>query len=140
METDTTKVRGLVIAPFDTEGQRLQEIVVSALTEIGVETFRLENLPSGASLANAIMHAIRAADLIFVDVTRYNPNVFYELGYAHGLRRRTILLRSTESPFSALPSDLHGFFYIPYDPANPQRLKEDVQRAAARHAECGVQG
>jgi nucleoside 2-deoxyribosyltransferase len=32
------------------------------------------------------------ADLIVADLTGRNPNVFYELGYAHALGKRTLLL------------------------------------------------
>jgi hypothetical protein len=132
-------VRGLVITPLDPQGQIVRETVVDALEEIGVGTFRLDNLSPGARWADAISRAIQAADLIFVDITHHNPNILYELGYAHALRKRTIILVNAQSG-TLLPSDLQGFFYIPYDSGDLVRLREDVRWVALRHAECAVEG
>jgi nucleoside 2-deoxyribosyltransferase len=50
----------------------------------------------------------------------------YELGFAHALRKPTILLASTKSDDSKLPADLTGFRYLLYDPANLRMLTELV--------------
>jgi predicted nucleotide-binding protein len=70
-----------------------------------------------------------ALAFIVVDVTRQNPNVFYELGFAHALRKPTILLASAAEK-RALPSDLDGFQFIVYDGDNLRSLVDNVQRAA----------
>ena len=80
----------------------------------------------GAVLTVAILGAIREADLIIADVTRQDPNVLYELGFAEALRKPTILLVSIQSG-SGLPSDLTGLQYIMYDPANLDRLADMVK-------------
>jgi nucleoside 2-deoxyribosyltransferase len=58
--------------------------------------------------------AIREADLVIADVSNQNPNVMYELGFAHALRKLTIPLISTKS--TAYPADLAGFDWVFYDP------------------------
>ena len=125
----TKRTRSLVIAPFDAAGARVLDAVRSALEHIGVEVFRLDNIAAGALWANAITDAVRSSDFLVVDVTRQNPNVFYELGFAHALRKPTILLVSSEAT-GALPSDLAGFQYIVYEPQNLRSLVDHVQRAA----------
>lgn len=125
----TRRTRSLVIAPLDAAGARVLDAVRRALTDIGVEVFRFDNIAAGASWANAITDAVRSADFVVVDVTRQNPNVFYELGFAHALRKPTILLTSSEAT-GALPSDLAGFQYIVYEPDNLRSLVDHVQRAA----------
>src|SRR5947209_17712509 len=122
------KTRSLVITPFDSAGTRVLDAVRRALEEIGVEVFRFDDIGPGALWANAITDAVRSADFLVVDVTRQNPNVFYELGMAHALRKPTILLASSDVT-GALPSDLAGFPYIVYDPANMRSLVDNVQRA-----------
>jgi len=127
--TMTRKTRGLVIAPFDAAGRRVLDAVRRALEEIEIEVFRLDNIAAGALWANAITDAVRSCDLLVVDVTRQNPNVFYELGFAHAMRKPTILIASSEATGS-LPSDLAGFPYIVYEPGNLRGLVDRVQRAA----------
>ena len=124
------KTQVLVIAPFDAQGARVLDALRFALEDIGVQVFRFdERISAGASWANAITDAVRVSDFVVVDVTRQNPNVFYELGFAHALRKPTILIASTEGSRS-LPSDLSGFQYIVYDSNNLQELAHHVQRAA----------
>jgi len=123
------KPHGLVIAPFDAAGKRVLDSVRGALEDLGVEVFRFDNFVPGASYANALTDAVRSSDFLVVDVTRQNPNVFYELGFAHALRKPTILITSSESS-GALPSDLTGFQYIVYEPGNLRGLVDHVQRAA----------
>jgi nucleoside 2-deoxyribosyltransferase len=50
-----------------------------------------------------ILQAIRKADYIIADLSQPNPNVYYEMGFAHALRKPVILItRNLES----LPFDL----------------------------------
>lgn len=123
------QLRSLVIAPFDAAGQRVLDAVARALRELGVEVFSFDNVAPGASLANAITDAVRSSDFLVADVSRQNPNVFYELGLAHALRKPTILIASAEAQ-GGLPSDLAGFQYIVYEPNNLRSLVNHVQRAA----------
>lgn len=123
------RIRSLVITPFDAAGARILDAVRRALEEIGVEVFRFDNIAAGALWANAITDAVRSSDFLVVDVTRQNPNVFYELGFAHALRKPTILITSSEAT-GALPSDLAGFQYIVYDPGNLRDLVNHLQRSA----------
>jgi nucleoside 2-deoxyribosyltransferase len=121
--------KSLIIVPFDEHGEQVLHSLRGALEEIGVDVFRLDNIRPGASWANAVTDAIRSSDFIVADVTRQNPNVYYELGLAHALRKPTILLMSSESG-SRLPSDLSGFNYIVYEPDNLHELTERVKHTA----------
>jgi nucleoside 2-deoxyribosyltransferase len=52
------------------------------------------------------------ADLIIADMTGRNPNVFYEVGYAHALGKRVVLLtRAVDDS----PLDLRGYRHIVYE-------------------------
>ncbi|MGH2437975.1 MAG: hypothetical protein ACRDFA_13425, partial [bacterium] len=60
-------------------------------------------IPSSGSVHRDMLHHILHDDLAIVDITTLNPNVFYELGLRHALRRSgTILLRKagTKNPFN----------------------------------------
>ena len=76
-----------------------------------------------------MIEAIAAADLVVVDLSSQSPNVYYELGFAHGRRKPTILVTSHEAA-SNVPTDLQGFLYFAYDGSNLTSLVEQVRRAA----------
>lgn len=74
----------------------------------------LENY--GKSIFEQIHQGITASDFCIVDISDNNPNVFYELGVLHALKKPSILMKSSkgQSDF-AVPSDISGFFYLGYD-------------------------
>jgi nucleoside 2-deoxyribosyltransferase len=80
----------------------------------------------GAELTSNILDNIRQADFIIADVSRQNPNVLYEVGFAHALRKPTILLFNIKSDYN-LPSDLAGLQYIAYDLVNLSGLADRVK-------------
>jgi len=86
-----------------------------------------EILQTGAKWASAVTDAIQNADFIVADVTRKNPNVLYELGYAHALRKPTLLLLSTKST-GELPFDLAGYQMAAYDPDDLTSLRKQILR------------
>ena len=116
-----------VITPLDAEGRSVEDAVRRAVEDAGFEVVRYRTTVSpGAERVSAILDGIRRADLIIADVSRQNPNVLYEVGFAHALRKPTILLFNVKSG-SRLPSDLAGLQYILYDPANFRDLADRVK-------------
>lgn len=64
------------------------------------------------SIMQDIWGAINAADIIIADCTGRNPNVFYELGIAHTLGKRTIMITENEDD---IPFDLRHLRYVKYE-------------------------
>lgn len=63
------------------------------------------------SILERVYNQISKADIIIADMTGRNPNVFYEVGYAHAIGKRTILLtQNTED----IPFDLKHYPHIIY--------------------------
>lgn len=62
-------------------------------------------------ILDRIYNQIAKADLIIADMTDRNPNVFYEVGYAHALGKTTVLLTSKADD---IPFDLKHFPHIVY--------------------------
>jgi len=123
--------RGIVITSWDAAGRRIHDTVNRALQELGIKTYDLRDVPAGASLTNAITAAIREADFVVADVTRQNPNVLYEIGYANALEKPTILLVDGTTK-EEMPSDLTGLSYLTYDSKNLRSLQEYINRAVRR--------
>lgn len=126
------KARVLVITPFDASGERVRDTIYRALQELGLEVIRPEStFAPGTNITEQIANSIDTADFVVVDITRQNPNVMYELGYAHALRIPTILIMGSDTK-SVLPAELAGYNYIVYDRSNLRELSERVRRTAKR--------
>jgi len=59
---------------------------------------------------------IRRAKVLVAELTTRNPNVFYELGLAHALRKPVVLVSSNQDD---VPFDLQHIRVIYYDVTDP---------------------
>jgi len=93
--------------PFATEFSAIYEqLIKPSLEEVGYEVARADSFLQQQNILRDIVRGIATADLIIAEVTTPNPNVFYELGICHGLRKPTVLL--TQS-IDEVPFDLRGY-------------------------------
>ncbi len=77
----------------------------------------LELGASTTSWLETIMHWIVEADYVIADISRQNPNVLYEVGYAHALGKSTILLVDGTADAN-IPAALAGYLFLTYDPGD----------------------
>jgi len=101
-----------VILPFEDEFERLyEEQIAPTLADQGYCVNKADELPTQGSIIEDIIKGITQADLIVADLTDTNPNVFYELGIAHGMGVPTVLIAQD---ISELPFDLSAYSTIEY--------------------------
>lgn len=85
------------------------------------------------SIIKGIVQKLKDADLVIADLTGLNPNVMYELGVRHALKRGTIMLTQD---FSYFPSDLRDYMTVVYgfssdiheQPINYENFKRDLHK------------
>jgi hypothetical protein len=72
-------------------------------------------------------YGICAARLVIADCNEKNPNVFYEIGIAHTVGKKVILITRSEKD---IPSDIKHFDYIEYmyDPEGAQKLIDTLRK------------
>jgi hypothetical protein len=70
------------------------------------------------------------AHAVVAEISTPNPNVFYELGYAHALRKPAILLFRRQEG-EAMPFDVSGYRAIFYD--DTIGGKKGVERSLEQH-------
>ncbi len=70
-----------------------KDVIIPICEEVGLNVIRADDVFSehGVILQD-IVKSIIESEIIIAEITPSNPNVFYELGYAHALRKSTILL------------------------------------------------
>ena len=128
----------LLLLPFGHEHEGLLLFLSRELEHEGVRVLRLDEMlfTRGAVWANAIDEAIRRADLVVVDVTSANPNVMYELGYVHALRKPTIII-SEASALRDIPSDLVSFQLLTYDKNDLEPLRRPLRSLLREYSKEG---
>jgi hypoxanthine phosphoribosyltransferase len=76
------------------------------------------------SITRNIVHRTATCDIVVVDITGQNPNVFFELGIRYSLRKKTtILLRQTGV---TIPFDIHHFRCVDYSPFSQDSAIHDI--------------
>ena len=96
-----------ILMPFEEPFNAIyKSLVTPALTDAGYQVRRADSVVDQQNVLRDIVTGIDAADLVVADLTELNPNVFYELGIAHGLGIPTVLL--TQS-IDDVPFDLRGY-------------------------------
>ena len=86
------------------------------------------------TILNRIYNQIAKADLIIADMTGKNPNVFYEVGYAHALNKPTILLTQDSAD---IPFDLKHFPHIIYE-NKISKIREELTKKVAWFKENSI--
>ena len=93
--------------------------------------FRIDEKAGPGVIFQDIQREIEQAEIIIAEITPPNANVFYELGYAHALRKPTILLaqRGAELPF-----DIRSFRVVFYNDTIGGKL--EVERNLQTHLQA----
>lgn len=102
-----------VIMPFGGKFDELyQKIYAPAIREVGLEPLRADEIYDNQAIIQDIDRCIQDATLILADVTGRNPNVNYELGAAHALKKEAIILTADSKD---VPSDYRHLRYLSYN-------------------------
>ena len=88
------------------------DFIKPVLEDAGFDVLRANDIRSTQNVMRDIFEAITKSDLIVADLTGSNPNVFYELGIAHALKRPVILLTQI---IDDVPFDLRTYRLIEYN-------------------------
>lgn len=113
--TSYQKPEAFIVSQFGGDYDILYSDVLEPVCEkLGYKPVRGDEIASCSMIINDIVNSIRSSAVVIADITPDNPNVFYEVGYAHALNKPTILL-CEKSIRDKLPFDVSGFRTIFYD-------------------------
>jgi nucleoside 2-deoxyribosyltransferase len=91
-----------VLMPFDAKFSDIHKFgIQGAAAEVGAYAERVDEQTFTEGMLDRIFTQIDKADVVVADMTGRNPNVFYEVGYAHALDKIVLLLTqdSNDIPF-----------------------------------------
>ena len=125
-----TNVEQLIFAamPFAPQYEDVFFIAMRyAAEQVGAVCTRVDRREFQGSVVEEIQKLIRKSIAVFVDLSEAKPNVLYETGYAHALKKPCIHICST--PLEKLPFDVLQWKTTKYNPGQIHKLgKELAQR------------
>jgi hypothetical protein len=114
--------------PFNTF---YHEVISRQADAAGFDVRRIDERAGPGVIFQDIQREIEQAEIVIAEITPANPNVFYELGYAHALGKPTILLARRESQ---LPFDIQSYRVVFYN--DTIGGKPEVERSLRRHLDA----
>lgn len=112
--TDTCFVMQPFAAPL---GTYYEKIYKPAIEKAGLTPVRADaDIFGTGKIMDQVWTGINAAKVLVAELTSRNPNVYYELGLAHALKKPVVLISSNEED---VPFDLHHIRVIYYDVTDP---------------------
>ena len=102
-----------VVMPFKDEYASLyDDIIAQACKDRRLSVVRADRILEPGNIPQLILQRIRDAFFIIAELSEDNPNVFYELGYAHSCNKPIIAIADRQRK---LPFDVSGERTIFYD-------------------------
>jgi hypothetical protein len=102
------------------------QIYLQGCKDAGLEPIRADGLFTTGSVMEQIWEQIKRAKVLLAELSGKNPNVFYELGLAHALRKPVVFVTSN---LDDVPFDLRHLRVVVYDVRNPGwdvKLRQDI--------------
>ena len=91
-----------------------EEVIRPPLAALGFNVVRADDSVRTGSITKEIVGLLASSALVVADITDLNPNVFYELGVRHTLRRRGTIILMDKSR-TKIPFDLTPYRVIEFD-------------------------
>ena len=89
--------RAFLIMPFKSELDFVHSVIDRIVTNYGIECIRADQIAISRPVMEDVKTQIAEADIVIVDFTGKNPNVYYEAGLADAWKKDWIILtQSTE--------------------------------------------
>src|SRR3954464_11148455 len=131
MRTPTARDGGeapvvFVLMPFQKEFDDVYHLGIRVPCEsVGARCGRVDHEIFVGNILDRIRDGIAFADVLIADMTGKNANVFYEVGYAHAIEKRVILLTQHSED---IPFDLKHHVHIIYDRGELSVLSETLTK------------
>lgn len=112
-----------------------------AIEQAGLTPMRADDdIFATGKIMDQVWRGISNATVLVAELTSKNPNVFYELGLAHALRKPVVLVSSNEDD---VPFDLRHIRVIVYDQSDPfwggkliDKIADNIKSALANPEEA----
>jgi nucleoside 2-deoxyribosyltransferase len=116
--TNVSEFRDVIISVCE---QIKLEVTQRYEIDIEFKTY-FEDAQYGKLLQAGLRKQIENSDIFIMDMVDASPNLFYELGYAHALKKEIIILAGLKAP-SLIPTDMSDLLVGKYSDLSDLQLK-----------------
>jgi hypothetical protein len=131
-KVSTSPGQAFVVMQFSSPFNEIyEEVIKSVCSEFGIEAHRADETYGPGLIIADVVREISNSEFVIAEITPPNPNVYYEIGYAHAINKPTILL--ADSNLGKLPFDISGFRTLFYENsiAGKRKFEEGLRRHVA---------
>ncbi len=115
-----------MVMPFGEDMNHEYSVMVAACENLGLRTHRADESSDSGFLLRELTKFIERAEFIIFDLSHDSPNVYYELGYAHGVGNEAYDILLVAKAGSKLHFDITPLQVHYYE--NENELKEIVTK------------
>lgn len=132
IKSHLSKPKLFVVMQFSKEYNELYEEVIKPVVDgFGFNCVRADEFYTTTPILKDIVENIESSKAIIAEITPDNPNVFYEIGYSHAIKKPTILL--CDHKREKLPFDISSFRTLFYE--NTIAGKKKVENSLIKYLE-----
>lgn len=111
---DSRQGRVFVVMQFSSPFMEIHDEVIKVVCEgFGLEAHRADETYGPGLIIADVTRDLAESEFVIAEITPANPNVYYELGYAHAINKPVILL--ADKNIEKLPFDVSGFRVLFYE-------------------------
>ncbi len=120
--------KAFVIMPFATELDFVHGVIENTVESYGIDCVRADQIAVSRPVMDDVKAQIAGADLVIVDFTGRNPNVYYEAGLAEAWKKDWIVLAQTSEDMTFDVRHIRSIRYSNTMGAD-EKLEEDLRNA-----------
>jgi len=112
--------------------RKTYEVIKEECVRFGIDAMRIDEVATSGVINDEVLERIEASEYLFVDLSFERPNVYYELGYSHGLKKsfdRIVLMAKSDTK---LHFDIRNMRVILYEDHEELRRKLRKRLKAVR--------
>jgi len=120
--------KGFILMPMadNTDLEKTYQIIKEECQKYDINAIRIDEVESSGIINEEVLQHINDSEYIIVDLTNERPNVYYELGYAHGLGKRLENIILVAKKGTALHFDIRNMRTIFY--RNHEKLRKKLNK------------
>jgi len=112
-KVDSLRAKAFVVMQYSEQFDKLYTDVIKPIcSELELDVLRADETYQPGLVIADMVRQLEESKIVVADVTPINPNVYYEVGYAHALNKPTILVAEKTTP---LPFDIRPFRHLFYE-------------------------
>jgi len=129
VDVEAIRPKCFVIMPFDSELDGVYRVIKETVEQHDIDCSRADARYISQPIIEDVKSQIAGADLVVVDFTNQNPNVYYEAGLADAWKKKWIVLAQSTNDLAFDVRHIRSITYSNKKMGDDHSLRERLQQA-----------